>query len=128
MTLNFLIGNIDRAGGYITGGPPADYMGAYAGAPYNLAKWPGPTPTVPPGVKISREGSFYEETSLYQDAVKAGRDPYPTPRPWYPFGFGIWPEIFCGSLVPVPVSCKNSFPARGKPGIFRPTRHERLSG
>lgn len=120
MTLNFLIGNIDRAGGYITGGPPADYMGAYAGAPYNLAKWPGPTPTVPAGVKISREGSFYEETSLYQDAVKAGRNPYPTPRPWYPFGFGIWPEIFAGAWYQYPYPVKILFQQEANPAFSAP--------
>jgi len=106
MTLNFLIGNIDWAGGYITGGKAADSMGSYHGAPYNLAKWPSPKRTVPAGVPISREKSFYESTSLYQDAIKAGQDPFPTPRPWYPFGFGIWHEIFAGAWYQYPYPVK----------------------
>ena len=106
MTLNFLIGNIDWAGGYITGGKAADPLGSYHGAPYNLAKWPAPTRTVPPGVPISREKSFYESTSLYQDAVKSGQNPFPTRRPWYPFGFGIWHEIFAGAWYQYPYPVK----------------------
>ncbi|MHB1682074.1 MAG: molybdopterin-dependent oxidoreductase [Bacilli bacterium] len=106
LTLNFLVGNIDWAGGYITGGKPADFMGAYPGAPYNLGKWPGPKGTVPAGVPISREKSFYETTSLYQEAVKAGKDPFPTKRPWYPFGYGIWHEIFAGAWTQYPYPVK----------------------
>ncbi|MDA8193977.1 MAG: molybdopterin-dependent oxidoreductase [Thermaerobacter sp.] len=106
LTLNFLIGNIDWAGGYIVGGKPADFMGGYKGAPYSLAKWPAPARTVPTGVPISREKSFYEKTSLYQAAVKAGKNPFPTPRPWYPFGFGIWHEIFAGAWYQYPYPVK----------------------
>ncbi|WP_123103999.1 molybdopterin dinucleotide binding domain-containing protein [Acidithiobacillus sulfuriphilus] len=106
MTLNFLVGNIDHAGGYITGGKPADFMGSYSGAPYNLGKWPAPAYSVPPGVKISREGSFYENTSFYQDAVGKGQQPFPAPRPWFPFGFGIWHEIFAGAWFQYPYPVK----------------------
>ena len=120
MTLNFLIGNIDRAGGYIVGGAPADFMGGYKGAPYDLAKWPGAKQTVPAGVKISREGSFYEDTSLYQDAVAAGRNPFPTPRPWYPFGFGIWHEIFAGAWYQYPYPVKILFQQEANPAFSAP--------
>ena len=105
MTLNFLVGKIDRAGGYITGGAGADAMGGYKGAPYKLGEIPGPKRTVPAGVTISREGSFYEETSMYQEAVAAGKSPFPAKRQWFPFGFGIWQELFGGmwDQYPYPV-------------------------
>jgi anaerobic selenocysteine-containing dehydrogenase len=106
MTLNFLVGNVDRAGGYITGGKPADFMGGYPGAPYDLTRWPQPKRTLPAGVTISREKSFYEQTSMYREAVEQGRSPFPAPRPWYPFGFGIWHEIFAGAWYQYPYPVK----------------------
>jgi tetrathionate reductase subunit A len=122
MTLNFLIGCIDWAGGYITGGKPADYLGTYKGAPYNLTKWPSHSParTVPPGVTISREGSFYEETSLYKEAVTAGKNPFPTPRPWLPFGFGIWQELFGGAWSQYPYPVKILFMHEANPAWSAP--------
>ena len=106
MTLNFLVGNMDWVGGTATGGAPADFMGGYKGAPYNLNAWPAPKYRVPPGVAISREGSFYENTSMYKEAVAQGKSPFPAPRPWYPFGFGIWQELFAGAWYQYPYPVK----------------------
>ncbi len=96
MVLNFLLGNVDWAGGYITGGGAADYLGKTPSAPYPLTTWPNQPDHVPTGVRISREGAFYEKSIAYQAAEKTGHSPFPAPRPWFPFGFGIWPEIFAG--------------------------------
>ena len=120
MTLNFLIGCIDWAGGYITGGPTADHLGTYQGAPYNLTKWPGPEYKVPEGVTISREGTFYEETSLYREAVAAGKSPFPTKRPWLPFGFGVWQEIFGGIWHQYPYPVKILMMHEGNPVFTAP--------
>jgi tetrathionate reductase subunit A len=61
---------------------------------------------VPTGVKISREGAFYEQSLAYKRAVEVKRNPFPAPRPWFPFGFGIWPEIFAGIYQQYPYGAK----------------------
>ncbi len=101
MTLNFLIGNVDWVGGMTVGGGGADYMGAGQGQPYNLGSWPKQVSSVPSGVPVSRSGVAYESTSLYQDAMKAGK-PYPAPRPWFQFGGGQWPEMYAGIYMGYP--------------------------
>ncbi len=106
MVLNFLLGNVDWVGGYLAGGGAADYDGKSKGAPYPLATWPGQPKGVPAGVPISREGVFYEESDAYKSAVSAGKSPFPAPRPWFPFGFGIWPEIFAGIYQQYPYPAK----------------------
>lgn len=106
MMLNFLVGNVDYVGGTIIGGPAADHMGKSQGAPYKLSQWPGPKRSVSPGVALSREGSFYEDTSLYKDAVAQGKSPFPAPRPWFPLGFGIWHELFAGIWTQYPYPAK----------------------
>ena len=106
MVLNFLLGNVDWVGGYLAGGGAADYDGKSKGAPYPLATWPGQPKGVPAGVPISREGVFYEQSDAYKRAVAAGKDPFPAPRPWFPFGFGIWPEIFAGIYQQYPYPVK----------------------
>ena len=106
MVLNFLLGNVDWVGGYLAGGGAADYDGKGSGAPYPLATWPGQPKAVPSGVPISREGVFYEKSAAYASAVAAGKSPFPAPRPWFPFGFGIWPEIFAGIYQQYPYPAK----------------------
>ena len=106
MVLNFLLGNVDWVGGYLAGGGAADYDGKSSGAPYPLAAWPGQPKAVPAGVPISREGVFYEKSAAYASAVAAGKSPFPAPRPWFPFGFGIWPEIFAGIYQQYPYPAK----------------------
>ena len=106
MVLNFLIGNVDWVGGYLAGGGAADFDGKNKGAAYSLATWPGQPKGVPSGVTISREGVFYEQSDAYKNAVKAGQSPFPAPRPWFPFGFGIWAEIFAGSYQQYPYPIK----------------------
>ncbi len=106
MVLNFLLGNVDWVGGYLAGGGAADFDGKNPGAPYPLASWPGQPKGAPAGVPISREGVFYEQSGAYKRAVAAGKDPFPAPRPWFPFGFGIWPEIFAGIYQQYPYPVK----------------------
>ena len=116
MLLNVLIGNIDWKGGYINGAPSANYMGG----PYDLSKWPNFV--APKGVKISREGSFYEKTSEYKKRSENGGNPFPAERPWFPFGFGIWHEIWGGTYFQYPYPVKILFqhmanPAWAQPGM-----------
>lgn len=106
MTLNFLVGNLDWMGGYIVGGGTADYRGANPGAPYALGSWPRQPAQVPSGVPISRSGVAYESSGEYAAKLKAGADPYPARRPWFPFGGGQWPEMFAGIYEGYPYRAK----------------------
>ncbi len=119
-TLNMLIGNVDWMGGYMTGGVAADFMGSKPGAPYNLGKWPSQPKNIPNGVKISREGTAYESTSYYENAKTKGVSPFPAQRPWFPFGFGIWHEIFAGIWEGYPYSAKIVYQHMANPAYSAP--------
>lgn len=106
MTLNFLVGSLDWMGGYVVGGGTADYAGGSSGAPYALGSWPGQPANVPAGVPISRSGVAYETSGEYAAKVKAGVNPYPARRPWFPFGGGQWPEMFAGIREGYPYGAK----------------------
>ncbi len=108
--LNALVGNIDWKGGYINGGGAANAMGGR----YNLGDWPNSMPAK--GVKISREGSSYESTSEY----KKKKSPFPAERPWFPFGFGIWQEIWGGTYFQYPYPVKILFQHAGNPAWSQP--------
>jgi tetrathionate reductase subunit A len=120
MTLNFLIGNIDWAGGYITGAGGADYTGANQGAPYPLGSWPGQPSGLPSGVPVSRSGASYEASAAYQRARAHGQSPYPAPRPWFPLGGGQWPEMFAGINQGYPYPIKILFQHFANPAWSMP--------
>jgi tetrathionate reductase subunit A len=106
MTLNLLIGNIDQMGGYVTGAGGADYTGGNKGAPYGLGAWPRQPMNPPGGVLISRSGGTYEQSMEYMNKQKAGKNPYPAKRPWFPLGGGQWPEMFAGIYEGYPYKAK----------------------
>ena len=120
MTLNFLLGNVDWAGGYITGAGGADYAGANPGAPYPLGAWPGQRAGLPSGVPVSRSGASYEASKAYQRAMTEGRSPYPAPRPWFPLGGGQWPEMFAGIHQGYPYPIKILFQHFANPAWSMP--------
>jgi tetrathionate reductase subunit A len=120
MTLNFLIGNVDWAGGYIAGSGGADYAGANPGAPYPLGSWPGQSAGLPSGVPVSRSGASYEASGEYMRAMKAGRSPYPATRPWFSLGGGQWPEMFAGINQGYPYPIKILFQHFANPAWSMP--------
>ncbi|MGC8491351.1 MAG: molybdopterin-dependent oxidoreductase [Syntrophobacteraceae bacterium] len=117
LMLNVIIGNVDYQGGYIAGGGAANPMGA-EGYPYNLAKWPDFA--APSGVKISREGTRYEDTSEYSKRRAAGGSPFPARRPWFPFGFGVWQEVWAGIYHEYPYPVKILYLFMGNPAWSNP--------
>jgi tetrathionate reductase subunit A len=120
MTLNFLVGNVDWAGGYVAGSGGADYAGQNPGAPYPLSSWPGQPAGLPSGVPVSRSGASYEASAEYMRAKKAGRSPYPAPRPWFPLGGGQWPEMFAGINQGYPYPIKILFQHFANPAWSMP--------
>lgn len=120
MTLNFLIGNVDWMGGYVVGGGTADYAGSNAGAPYALGSWPKQFNNMSPGVAISRSGFAYENSGEYAARTKAGENPYPARRPWFPFGGGQWPEMFAGMYERYPYAAKILYQHAANPAWSAP--------
>ncbi len=114
LMLNVVVGNVDWQGGYIAGGGAANAMGGK----YDMTKWPGFV--APKGVKISREGSFYEKTSEYKKKSAAGASPFPAKRPWFPFGFGVWQEEWAGIYFQYPYPAKIFFMTMGNPAWSNP--------
>lgn len=120
MTLNFLIGNVDWAGGYMAGAGGADYGGANDGAPYALGSWPGQPSGIPAGVPVSRSGATYESSNAFSAATMAGGTGYPAPRPWFPLGGGQWPEMFAGINQGYPYPIKILFQHFANPAWSMP--------
>ena len=94
--LNALVGNYDRKGGVIKNVSDSKWD---SDGLYDLKSVDG-APKVK-GVHISRIAGksdvTYEETTEYSRRVAAGKDPYPSTRPWYPFSpAGITTEALAG--------------------------------
>lgn len=94
--LNVLIGNLNWKGGISAGGGKFEFMTGR----YDLKTIPGGTE--PKGVKISREGWHYEDTSEYQRRKAAGQNPYPAKRPWFPHSFEVYSEILPSAIAGYP--------------------------
>ncbi|MBQ7585051.1 MAG: molybdopterin oxidoreductase, partial [Desulfovibrionaceae bacterium] len=81
--LNVLIGSVNKMGGYLHAGGSA--------APWNKGRYDLTLVQGKPkasGVKISREGATYEESSEYQAKKAATGSGYPAKRPWFSFTRG----------------------------------------
>ena len=96
LSLNWLVGNVDRAGGLSRGG----------GAWSDLASTGGIDVTAVPGAvtaagpRIDRAGADYGTTRSYHRA-------YPAPRPWLPFASaGSWQELIPSSEQAYPYNVK----------------------
>lgn len=85
--LNVLIGNLNWKGGISTGGGSYDAMTGL----YDLKTIPGGQK--PEGIKISREGARYEDSTEYKQKVAAGKNAYPAKRPWFPNTFNVYSEL-----------------------------------
>ncbi len=97
LLLNLLVGNLNHTGGLTVGGGGYPFAkGRYdvmavpeaAGAAY--------------GIGQNREGVRYEDSSEYRAAVKAGKNPYPAKRPWFPLGFAVFSEVLPSAVERYP--------------------------
>nr|WP_313233431.1 molybdopterin-dependent oxidoreductase [Tissierella praeacuta] len=79
-----MVGSINKKGGAIT--RRNSYKTVSPGPRYQLNIIPdGPKAT---GMRISRTGIRYEDTSEYKEKVAKGKNPYPSKMPWHPVGSG----------------------------------------
>jgi len=112
VTLNALLGNADYVGGLIMGGGEWKSFGV-ASSPYDFAKmFPGSLTSF--GVKITREGSRYEDSILFKE------NGYPAKRPWYPFTGNVYQEIVPSFGMGYPYPGKILFLHMGTPALSIP--------
>lgn len=82
--LSGLVGSINKKGGVIK--RRTSYKSVAPGPRYKLNQIPdGPKVG---GMRISRTGLKYEDTSEYKNKVAKGQNPYPSKLPWHPVGSG----------------------------------------
>ncbi|MDE3074225.1 MAG: molybdopterin-dependent oxidoreductase [Chloroflexota bacterium] len=110
VALNLLIGNPDWKGGLAVGGGAWNAMGGTKTQPFSLGAFPGKR--TPFGVKLTREGSFYDRSTLF-----AG---YPAKRPWFPFTSNVYQEVLPAAQAAYPYPIKALWLHMGNPGLLAP--------
>jgi len=111
IVLNMLIGNIDHKGGLHVGGSHWHELGDKLHFPYDLKK-AHPGKLVAFGHKITREGSSYEKSTLFEG--------YPAKRPWFPFTGNVYQEIIASADDLYPYGIKALWLHKGTPGFAAP--------
>ena len=116
--LNLLVGNIDWAGGLMKGGGHWDEFGARRPGPFDVKKMhPGRIRNF--GVKLTREGSSYDKSSLFTD--------YPAQRPWYPFTGNVYQEVLPAAAARYPYPIGAVFLHMGTPGLATPAGNPQIA-
>jgi tetrathionate reductase subunit A len=118
VALNMLIGNADYVGGLILGGGEWKSFGV-ASSPYDFSKmFPGSYTSF--GVKITREGTRYEDSTLFKEQG------YPAKRPWYPFTGNVYQEILPSFATGYPYPGKILFLHMGTPALSIPGGNQQI--
>ncbi|MCF8107749.1 MAG: molybdopterin-dependent oxidoreductase [Desulfohalobiaceae bacterium] len=119
ITLNMLLGNADYKGGLIEGGGHWHEWGGKPGNVYDFSTMhPGALTAF--GPKISREGSKYEDFSLYREQG------YPAKRPWYPFTGNVYQEVIPSFADGYPYPGKILFTHKGTPALAIPGGNQQI--
>ncbi len=117
IALNLLIGNMDWKGGLSAGGGAWDGIGTKEGKPFNLsADHPGKISAF--GVKLTREGSTYEKTTLFKN--------YPAPRPFYPYTSNVYQEVIPAAYAAFPYPIQILWLHKGTPALAAPAGAEQI--
>ena len=118
ITLNVLIGNAGWKGGLSAGGGHYHEAGGKPANPYDFSKLP-PVRMTPWGVKITREKSSYDRSTLFTGH-------YDAKRPWYPFTSNLYQEIIpsAGDGYPYKIGCLLIH--KGTPVMACPTGHKQI--
>ncbi len=116
ITLNLLMGNPDWKGGLTTGGGHWHEMGNKEGQPFNLKKL-HPNKLTPFGHRLTREKSYYEESTLFREKG------YPAKRSWYPHSGNVYQEIIPSAEDGYPYPIKILFIHKGTPVLATPGGH-----
>jgi len=116
ITLNLLMGNVDWKGGLTVGGGHWHEMGDKEGQPFNLNEL-HPNKLTPFGHKLTREKSYYEESTLFREQG------YPAKRPWYPHTENVYQEVIPSAEDGYPYPIKVLFIHKGTPALSTPGGH-----
>ena len=117
ISINLLIGNPDWKGGLSTGGGAWNALGGKEGQPFDLGKLH--TGKLSPfGLKTTREGAVYEESTLFNGK--------PAKRPWYPFTSDVYQEIIPAAAAAHPYSIKILWLHKGTPALSVPGGHVQI--
>ena len=111
--MNMLVGNIDYNGGLIAGGGHYHEDGS-KGGPFNFKKDAFAGKTKAFGHKISREGSYYENSTYFQ------KNGYPAKRPWFPHTGNVYQEAIPSLDDAYPYSIKILMTIMGTPLLSNP--------
>jgi len=120
--LNILIGNAGWTGGWSAGGGHWHEDGSKPGAPFPKKLAAGGAPGGIPafGVKLTREGSHYEDSTLFQ------QDGYPAKRTWYPFTGNVYQEIIPSAMDGYPYPIKALLIHKGTPALSCPAGDKQI--
>jgi tetrathionate reductase subunit A len=119
ITLNVLIGNADYKGGLIKGGGHWHEGGGKPGSAYDLGKM-HPDALKAFGVKITREKSRYEDSTLFREKG------YPAQRPWYPFTGNVYQEVIPSFASGYPYPGKILLTHMGTPAFAIPGGNQHI--
>jgi tetrathionate reductase subunit A len=120
LMLNVLVGAAGWTGGVGAGGGGWKEDGSKAGQPFNLGSLhPGKLGSY--GVMLTREGSKYEKSTLFQ------RDGYPAKRPWFPYTGAVYQEIIPSAADGYPYAIQALFLHKGTPGFSAPAGNPTLA-
>ncbi|HEX19516.1 MAG TPA: molybdopterin oxidoreductase [Acidiferrobacteraceae bacterium] len=117
IALNILVGNIDHKGGLTNGGGHWHEDGSKPGQPFPL-KHLQPNKLHSFGIKLTREGSRYEESTLFEG--------YPAKRTWFPFSGNIYQEVLPSAATGYPYPVKAVWIHMGSPALSVPAANEML--
>ncbi|SEA77414.1 Anaerobic selenocysteine-containing dehydrogenase [Desulfuromusa kysingii] len=117
IVLNMLVGNIDHKGGSHAGGSHWHELGDKLHFPFDMKKM-HPEKLNAFGHKITREGSSYEKSTLFEG--------YPAKRPWFPFTGSVYQEIIPSAADQYPYGIKALWLHKGTPGFAAPAGHSAL--
>ncbi|GAB4534733.1 MAG: molybdopterin-dependent oxidoreductase [Anaerolineales bacterium] len=119
--INALIGNADWKGGWSVGGGHWHEDGSHGG-PFAQALVAGGAPgsLAAFGVKLTREGTHYEQTTLFQ------RDGYPARRHWYPISGNVYQEVIPSAADGYPYPIKALLIHKGTPALSIPAGDKQI--
>jgi len=118
IALNILIGNTDHKGGMsVGGGHWHEYASGKNKGQFNHEKTQ-PNKLTAFGHKITREGSHYEKSTLFNG--------YPAKRPWLPFTSNVYQEALPSAADAYPYTIKALWLHMGSPGLAAPAGHTAL--
>ncbi|HED08886.1 MAG TPA: twin-arginine translocation signal domain-containing protein [Ignavibacteria bacterium] len=120
ITLNILVGNPSWKGGLSSGGGHWHEDGSKPGQPFPLTKGLHPNKLSAFGFKINREGSKYEESTLFRE------NNYPAKRPWFPHTGNVYQEIIPSAQDGYPYKLKALMTHKGTPVLSTPAGNKMI--